>query len=203
MSEKKKDTKFCMACGAKISADSKFCDKCGDDTENSKVNQRPVVPVQKKKGLPAWAIVLIVIGCFIVIGSLGSTDSEEGSSTKIEEKQNATTKEEKIEYIKVTKDDLDEALEANAATAKDTYYKKYVEVSGKLGTIDSDLKYISLISSTDEWDFLGVHCRIKNQSQKDVVKTLSKDQEITVRGKITDVGEVLGYYLDITKIIAE
>ena len=68
---------------------------------------------------------------------------------------------------------------------------------------NSDLKYISVTSSTDEWDFLGVHCNIKNKTQKDVVKTLSKDQDIIVRGKITDVGEVLGYYLDITDIFAE
>ena len=208
MSEKKKDTKFCMACGAKISADSKFCDKCGDDTENSRVNKPQIQeqPVQKKK-LPTWAIVLIVIGCILVIGSLGSSDTdveEGGSSTKTEEKQESTTKkEEKIEYIKVTKDELDDALEANAANAKDTYKGKYVEISGKLSVIDSDLKYISVTSSTDEWDFLGVHCNIKNKTQKDVVKTLSKDQDIIVRGKITDVGEVLGYYLDITDIFAE
>ena len=197
-----------MACGAKISADSKFCDKCGDDTENSRVNKPKIQeqPVQKKK-LPTWAIVLIVIGCILVIGSLGSSDTdveEGGSSTKTEEKQESTTKkEEKIEYIKVSKDDLDDALEANAANAKDTYKGKYVELSGKLSVIDSDLKYISVTSSTDEWDFLGVHCNIKNKTQKDVVKTLSKDQDIIVRGKITDVGEVLGFYLDITDIFAE
>ena len=43
---------------------------------------------------------------------------------------------------------------------------------------------------------------IKNKEQKEIVKTLTKDQEITIRGKITDVGEVLGYYLDINEIIA-
>ena len=59
---------------------------------------------------------------------------------------------------------------------------------------------ISLVSSTDEWDLIGIHCTIKNKEQKEIVKTLTKDQEITVKGKITDVGEVLGYYLDITEI---
>ena len=63
------------------------------------------------------------------------------------------------------------------------------------------LKYISLLSATDTWDFLGVHCYIKTKEQKEIVKTLVSDQELTIRGKITDVGEVLGYYLDITEII--
>ena len=58
------------------------------------------------------------------------------------------------------------------------------------------------MSSTDEWDFNGIHCNIKNKEQKEIVKTLTKDQEITIRGKITDVGEVLGYYLDINEILA-
>lgn len=58
-----------------------------------------------------------------------------------------------------------------------------------------------MIFSTDEGDFTGVHCTIKNQAQKDIIKTLSKDQKIIVKGKFTDVGEVLGYYLDITEII--
>ena len=117
-------------------------------------------------------------------------------------KNNSSQQQETIEYIKVSKDELDDALENNAAAAKDKYNNKYVEVTGKLGTIDSDLSYISLMSSTDEWDFLGIHCDIKNKEQKEIVKTLTKGQEITIRGKITDVGEVLGYYLDINEIIA-
>ena len=114
---------------------------------------------------------------------------------------NSSKPTETIDYIKVSKDDLDEALEKNAAAARDTYYKKHVEVTGKLGTIDSELTYISLMSLTNEWDFNGIYCKVKNNEQKQIIKTLSKDQEITIRGKITDVGEVLGYYLDITEII--
>ena len=63
-------------------------------------------------------------------------------------------------------------LASEPAAAKDTYINKYVEVSGKLGTIDSDLKYISLMSATDEWDFNGIHCEIRNNDQKEIVKTL-------------------------------
>ena len=84
--------------------------------------------------------------------------------------------------------------------ARETYINKYVEVTGKLGTIDSELKYLSLKSPTKEWDLKSIHCTIKNKEQKEIIKTLTRDQEITVKGKITDVGEVLGYYLDITEI---
>ncbi len=73
-------------------------------------------------------------------------------------------------------------------------------ITGILGTIDSDLKYISILSTTDSFDIVGVHCTIKNDEQKEIVKTLSKDDTITVKGKITNVGEVMGYTLDITEI---
>ena len=36
--------------------------------------------------------------------------------------------------------------------------------------------------------------------QLDKLKKMSKGDKITVNGKITDVGEVLGYYLDIDSI---
>ena len=78
-----------------------------------------------------------------------------------------------------------------------------IEITGRLGKIDSDLKYINLLSPTDEWDFSGIYCKIKNPETKEIVKTLSKDQTIIVRGKITDVGEYLGYYLDIDEIIPQ
>ena len=131
----------------------------------------------------------------------GGGSEEETLNSNSDSSNNSSQTTETIEYIKVSKDELDEALENNAAAAKDTYNKKYVEVTGKLGTIDSDLSYISLMSSTNEWDFNGIYCKIKNTEPKNIVKTLSKDQEITIKGKITDVGEALGYYLDIIEII--
>ena len=200
----KKSTKFCMACGAKISADSRFCEKCGDDTENSRVNKLVQSNTQNNKGLPAWAIVLIVIGAIVFYGIVFGEDTEiegGGTLTNTEEKtETSSKKEETIEYIKVTKDDLDEALEKNAANAKDTYKGKYLEISGKLGTIDSDLKYIGLRSLNNEWDFNEIKCDLVNKEQKNIVKSLSKGQDIVVRGKITDVGEILGYYLDVIEI---
>ena len=41
---------------------------------------------------------------------------------------------------------------------------------------------------------------IKNDEQLEKIKGLSKGDAITVKGKVTDVGEVLGYYIDIDSI---
>lgn len=187
------ETKQCKKCKEQINKKAKKCPHCG-----------------AKQGLPIWIIVILVIIVIGILANIGD-NSDETTSNAPNDTTNVTTNEnssnqtqqtqETIEYIKVSKDDLDDALNNNAAAAKDTYNKKYVEVTGRLGTIDSDLKYISLISTTNKYDIIGIHCTIKNSTQKDIIKTLSKDQEITIRGKITDVGEVLGYYLDITEII--
>lgn len=152
-------------------------------------------PVYKKW----WFWVIIVV---LVIGIAGagssSNNTQQTSSNTISQQ---SSQEETIEYTAVTVDELEDALSNNAAAAKDTYNNKYLEITGRLGTIDSNLQYISLLSTTNEFDLTGIHCSIKNEEQKNIVKTLSKDDTITVRGKITDVGEVLGYYLDITEIV--
>lgn len=175
-------TKQCIKCKEQIDIKAKKCPHCG-----------------AKQISPIWTIGLIALIVFVVIVGAGG-DSEDSSYTG--SGSNSSQTQENIEYIKITKDDLDAALENNAAAAKEAYNKKYVEISGKLGTIDSDLKYISLDSSTKNWDLRGIHCYIKNDQQKAIVMSLTKDQEITIRGKITNVGEVVGYYLDITEIIA-
>ena len=177
-----KNKKQCSKCKSYIDLNAKKCPNCGS-----------------RQGTPIWVIVLAILGVLILFSFLGDDSSNSDSSINNGFKE---SEQQTIEYIKVSKDDLDEELKENAAAAKEKYNKKYVEVTGKLGVIDSDLKYISLVSSTDEWDFLGIHCTIKTKEQKEIVKTLKKDQEITIKGKITDVGEVLGYYLDITEIIA-
>lgn len=151
--------------------------------------------MSKKKNL----FVLILCGLLFFAFAVGSSQvDEEGPKAS----ENGSTEEKKeVTYKKISVDTLEDALEENAAAAKEKYNGKYLEITGKLGTIDSDLKYISLVSQTDEWDFTGIHCTLKNDKVRDQVKKLKKKQKITVRGKVTDVGEVLGYYLDAYEII--
>ena len=175
----------CKSCKKEIASNAKVCPNCGAK------NKKPFY-----KAVWFWILVVIVIGAIAGGGNNSSSDSGNNNSNNPSETK-------VIEYTKVDIDELEDALENNAAAAQDTYKGKYFEITGRLGTIDSDLKYISLLSTTDDWDLVGVHCTIKNQATKDVVKTLSKDQTITVKGKITDVGEVLGYYLNIDEIIPQ
>lgn len=167
-----------------------------------------IVGIVKKagKGLAIAGLVLGILSLILATAINAGTSSaiddaingDSSNAPVINDKTNN-----QIEYTTVNIDDMEDALENNAAAAKDTYNGKYLEISGRLGTIDSDLKYISLLSPTDDWDLIGIHCTLKNQNVKDAVKTLSKDQNIIVKGKITDVGEVLGYYLDAYEIIAQ
>lgn len=183
-SSNEKSLKKCKYCQTEIDVKAKVCPNC-----------------KKRQGLPVWAIVLIVFFAICFLGAIADEDDAASSENKIVEKK--TNEKKEIEYIQVDVDELDEALKNNAAAAKDKYNGKYLAIEGRIGTIDSDLKYIDLLSTTNEWDFSGIHCSIKNKETKNVVKSLNRDQIITVKGKITDVGEVLGYYLDIIEIIPQ
>lgn len=159
-----------------------------------KTSSKEKKPVYKKW----WFWVIVVV---IILG-IGSAGNKKENSEESREAQNQS-RETKREYIKVDIDELENVLDNNAALANETYNGKYLEITGRLGTIDSDIKYISLLSTTDKWDIIGVHCTVKNQETKDVIKTLSKDQTIIVKGQITSVGEVMGYSLNIDEIIAK
>ena len=58
--------KFCTNCGNELEENSVMCGKCGKMV-NENVNKNTSNGNGKKKGLPAWAIVLIVVGCVILI----------------------------------------------------------------------------------------------------------------------------------------
>ena len=96
-------------------------------------------PIYKKWWF--WLIVIIVI---LAIGSSTNENNSQPASTNSAINTSSTSEAQTIEYLKISTDELDSALEKNAAAAKDTYNGQYLEVTGRLGTIDSDLKYISL-----------------------------------------------------------
>lgn len=90
-------------------------------------------------------------------------------------------------------------LENNAAAAQKKYKGQYLKVSGKLGTIDSDMSYISI--EAEGFSLNNVHCSLKegDEAQENYVMNLSKGQWVTAYGKITDVGEIMGYTMAVDK----
>ena len=66
--------------------------------------------------------------------------------------------------------------------------------------IDSNGQYISIVPTDSQFAIIGVQCYIQNDEQKTAVMDMSIDDVLVVKGKITDVGEVMGYSLDIDTI---
>ncbi|MBQ9908056.1 MAG: hypothetical protein IJM46_14930 [Oscillospiraceae bacterium] len=139
-----------------------------------------------------------------IIDSVRLSSDEAGTNTSDElEAMTETTVEveETSQIVRINMDDLEKEREENAAAAKSKYKGQCIEVVGRVGNIDSDLDFISILSPTDSWDIVGVHCSLVNDDVKEKVKTLKVDQTVIVRGTITDVGEILGYYMDAEDII--
>lgn len=132
--------------------------------------------------------------------SQSSNDSKPKESEPTETPKQEAEPEPKITYTVYTVTQMMDDLDKNALKAESTYKDQYVEITGRLGTIDSSGKYITLYPEDNEWAFVGVQCYIKNEEQKAKVMEMSTDDIVTLKGKIKSVGEVLGYSLDIDEI---
>ncbi len=97
--------------------------------------------------------------------------------------------------IVVSAKEMIAVLEGNALKAKNTYEGKLVTVSGFVGNIDASGKYFSLDPKPDALILTGVQVQTGKKFQGQVAD-FSKGQAVTVTGKITDVGEVMGYSLE-------
>ena len=106
-----------------------------------------------------------------------------------------------IEYQQTSIATMHKDLAENAMKAEQNYNDKYVELTGYVVTIDRDGEYFS-ITHTNEWyDFEAVLCNFSTEEQKEkFVNNYKTGSKITVKGKITDVGEILGYSLKIKEI---
>lgn len=173
-----------------------------------------------KKGTRLWRVFVTVFaitfwGSWIVVPYMEYKSSVNQLSTAMSDYQNTingisqsanqlqdpTIKpNEEKEYTPYSVADMIDDLNANALNASEKYKDQYVEITGKLRNIDSDGKYISLDPDNDEFNLIGIQCNIKDDTQKNKVSGMIIGDPVTLKGKITSVGEVLGYSLDIDEI---
>jgi ribosomal protein L40E len=185
---------ICRHCGAKIAKTAKVCPKCGG--KNKK-------PIYKRW----WFIVLAVFLGVSIIGSLGGGNDAETAdtsgnnstiSTNVSEGQQ--TQEPEITYMAYSVAELVNDLDTNALKASEKYKNQYVELTGRLNSIDSNGAHISVYPGVEMYEFQGVTCYIKTPEQKTAVMDMEIGDTVVVKGKITDVGEFLGYYLNIDEV---
>lgn len=104
------------------------------------------------------------------------------------------------DFIEISAYDLMNQLEANAARASKNFNGKYVKITNALVTnIDSDGDYIN-VDYDERISLTSIQCFPKYESTKEQIFNLNKYQYITVYGKIRDVGEIIGYHLELLKI---
>lgn len=187
MNEKLKN---CPVCGKEMAASAKVCPSCG--AKNPK-------PIYKKWWF--WVLLVLIIGG--IGGAAGGGNKSSSQVAQVEEKQteqsssSQTSSQPEPSYISCTVDQLMDDLNSNALKAQETYKGEYVSLSGKLSNVDSSGKYISITAVNDPFAIIGVQCYVKNSAQKEKIINMTTGDVITVRGQIKDVGEVLGYSLDI------
>lgn len=130
------------------------------------------------------------------------TDDEgtENSKDTINSEKEEQESESEIAYIVVTATELSDDLSNNAMKAQNDYIDQYLEITGKIGNIDSNGKYIGIDSDKD-FDFTIIQCYLKTDEQKEIIMEMSKGDSITIRGYCKDIGEILGYQIDVEEII--
>lgn len=189
--ENTQETKLCKYCQTEIPKKAKVCPNCR----------------KKQGGIVKWIVVGVVV--LILLGSCSGSGEETQTNSPNTPNNTANNvigdveKESQvveISYTPCTVDEMADMLEENALKAEKMYNDQYIEVTGVLSVIDSDGSYIALSPIDDEWSFTTVQCYIQNEEQINQVIEMKEDDIVTLRGKVTDVGEILGYSLDIDSI---
>lgn len=156
-----------------------------------------------KMGCLGFVGIVVLLG---IIGAItgGSDKSQTASKPQTQAEQQtqpqAQQKAQQKEYAEADINTLLSEVENNAAAANKNYKGKDVKiVGGIVSNIESDADYVT-IDNGASFSLVHVQCYPKSKELKDAIINLSKGQPVTVYGKITKVGEIMGYSLDLEKI---
>ncbi len=162
--------------------------------------------MSKNKRVFGGLLTLILI-IFVTVGCGGSGTKNTASSSKSTTESNSSAPQ-PPQTKTYTDADINAMLteaEGNGAAANKHYKGKNLKIlGGHIQNIDSDLSYISIDGNADSFSLIHVNCRIdsNNQELQDAVIQLKKGQNVVVYGTITDVGDIMGYTMELDKIEA-
>ena len=137
-----------------------------------------------KKGTKILIGGLVLVGVISAVGGNGEDKAKTDNNSKTEVKEEVT-------YTAIDMNTLMNDLESNPASAKNKYEDQYFEVTGYVNVIDADGKYFS-VRDDNEYSIIDLQVSV-DKEDKDFINNLQIGQQITIKVKITDVGEVLGY----------
>ena len=137
-----------------------------------------------KKGTKILIGGLVLVGVISAVGGNGEDKAKTGNNSKTEVK-------EEVAYTTIDMNTLMNDLESNPASAKNKYEDQYFEVTGYVNVIDADGKYFS-VRDDNEYSIKSLHVSV-DKEDKDFINNLQIGQQITIKVKITDVGEILAY----------
>ena len=105
------------------------------------------------------------------------------------------------EYMEADATAMLNELEANAMRADKKYKGKYVMITNaKVMNIESDGDYFTVSSPNDDLGLTGITVSPRNKEQKAMLENLNNGQYVTVYGKVTKAGEIMGYRVDLDKV---
>ena len=128
---------------------------------------------------------------------LGHITEEKAAEEKAEKEAKEAEERANIDYITVSAAQLVDDLDSNAMNAKETYKDGYYRVTGVVSNIDASGKYINIDPEGVAYNFTNIQCFLNDDAARDAVRNMSKGDAVTVCGKVTDVGEFLGYSIDV------
>lgn len=153
---------------------------------------------REKKIIIIFSIVCAVLLILAIIGFAlrGSSATYADDSSSYSEYESSTP----ASYEAVTADELIDALEENAAAATEKYDGEALAITGKLLNTDADSEYISIQPLNDDFAIDSILCYTTTEELKDQAKQLKAGQTITVKGTVSEIDDVFGYYVDTDSI---
>lgn len=183
--EKQQTVETCKACGNQIAKGVKKCPQCGKD-QRSWFGRHKFLT-----GLGALVLIGVLVGIF---GQGGSSEvAADGSVANTDTAAAAPAEPPMV----VSADQLITDLEGNALKAETTYKDARVQVTGYVSNIDAQGDYFSV--DNGDITFTGIQARITEDHLPQVME-FTQGQEVTFTGTVTDVGEVMGYSIDVETI---